>query len=324
MTADPASAASVLTTLSDEPHSITIGNFDGVHRGHQYLIRSVIDDARSRRTRSLVVTFEPHPTAVLRPDMPFARLTTPELKLALITALGVDDVAVLPFTSELATLAPEAFLHLIRQTAHPASVFVGEGFRFGRGRSGDGKTIAAYGETHGYKTRILTRLRDGDEMISSSSIRAALVEGCLDKANHWLGRHYRVGGVVERGAARGREMGFPTANLFVARDVCIPADGIYAGFAHVPGTSLRPLQAMVYIGTRPTFDNGDRMVEVNILDFSGDLYTRTLEIELVAFVRADQRFDSMEALSRQMRQDEADTRASLSTASSSYDAGPGA
>lgn len=318
MTARLASVTSVLAALSDEPHSITIGNFDGVHRGHQYLIQSVIDDARSRGTRSLVVTFEPHPTAVLRPDVPFARLSTPELKFALITALGVDDVAVLPFTQELAALAPEEFLHLIRQTAHPTSVFVGEGFRFGKGRSGDGETIAAYGENYGYDTRVLTRLRDGDEMISSSSIRAALVEGCLDKANDRLGRQYRFGGVVERGAARGREMGFPTANLLVAADVCIPADGIYAGFAHVPGALLQPLEAMVYIGTRPTFDNGDRMVEVNILDFSDDLYTRTLEIELVAFVRADQRFDSMDALSRQMRQDEADTRDCLSTATSSY------
>lgn len=319
MTAAPEVVRDALTRAGSGPHSVTIGNFDGVHRGHQYLIRSVIDDAEARGTRSLVITFEPHPTSVLRPDTPFQRLTTAELKQALILSLGVDDVAVVPFTRDLAALAPDDFLTLVNDAAHPSSVYVGEGFRFGRGRSGDGETIRSFGERHGFETTVLSRLRDDDEMISSSNIRAALQTGDLQKANRWLGRHYRFGGIVEHGAARGRELGFPTANLLMASDVCVPADGIYAAYAHLSEGLVAPRHAMVYIGSRPTFDNGNRVVEVNILDFSGDLYTQSLDIELVGYVRADQKFDSPESLARQMHQDEVDARATLARATPDSD-----
>lgn len=300
-----------LANVGSGAHSVTIGNFDGVHRGHQYLVRSVTDDAAERGIRSLVITFEPHPTTVLRPAVTFERLTTPERKLKLIAALGVDDVAVVPFTPDLAALDPDDFLRLVTGAVQPEAVFVGEGFRFGRARSGDGKTIRAFGEVSGFQTHILLRLQDAEDMISSSNIRAALHSGELDNANRWLGRRYRFGGRVEHGAARGRELGFPTANLLVEREVCVPADGIYAALAHLPNSCEVVWQAMVYIGSRPTFDNGERTVEVNVLDFSGDLYTQTLEIELVSRVRGDQKFESADALARQMHADEVDARAAL-------------
>jgi riboflavin kinase / FMN adenylyltransferase len=311
MTDVPEGALASLERVAGVPHVMTIGNFDGVHRGHQYLIQRVIDDAQSRGHRSLVVTFEPHPTSVLRPDVPFQRLTSPERKLEVIRATGVDEVAVVPFDRAFAALEPDAFLNLLTRTVQPIAVFVGSGFHFGRGRSGDGGTIESFGRTHGFETTIVQRLQDGDVTISSSSIREALSRGNIARATASLGRRYRLTGTVEHGAARGRDLGFPTANLLVAADLCIPSDGIYAGFAHLTDRSLGPRAAMIYIGTRPTFDNGERQVEVNILDFSGDLYTLDLEIEFVAWIRGDQAFDSPEALSAQMHDDEATSRAVL-------------
>lgn len=313
MTPVPASALESLERVTRVSHSMTIGNFDGVHLGHQYLIQRVIDDARSRSLRSLVVTFEPHPTTVLRPDVPFHRLATPDRKLELLKATGVDDVAVVPFDREFAALEPDAFLSLLTRTVQPAAVFVGSGFRFGKGRSGDGATIDAFGQSHGFDTTIVERLQDGDVTISSSSIREALVHGNIARATASLGRRYRLKGSVEHGAARGRELGFPTANLLLPNDVCIPADGIYAGYAHVSDASSGPRSAMIYIGSRPTFDNGDRQVEVNILDFQGDLYTLDLEIEFVAWIRSDRAFDTAEALATQMHDDESMSRAVLAS-----------
>ncbi|HEX5165588.1 MAG TPA: bifunctional riboflavin kinase/FAD synthetase [Thermomicrobiales bacterium] len=313
MTQVPEGAIATLERIARVPHVMTIGNFDGVHRGHQYLIQRVIDAAVARGSRSLVVTFEPHPTAVLRPDVPFHRLASPERKLEILNAAGVDDIAVIPFDREFAALEPEEFLELLARTVQPVAVFVGSGFRFGKGRAGDGGMIEAFGQTHGFETTVVERLQDGDVTISSSSIRDALSRGNIARATASLGRRYRLRGTVEHGAARGRELGFPTANLLLPADACVPADGIYAGYAHLSDRALGPRAAMIYIGTRPTFDNGDRQVEVNILDFSGDLYTLDLEIEFVAWVRGDQAFDSAEALAAQMQDDEATSRAILAS-----------
>jgi riboflavin kinase/FMN adenylyltransferase len=307
----PATAIASLERVERVPHALTIGNFDGVHRGHQYLIQRVIDDARLRGVASLVVTFEPHPATILRPDVPFHRLTSPEQKRQILQSSGVDDVAIVPFDHEFASLEPEAFLQMLVATVQPVAVFVGSGFRFGRGRSGDGETIAAFGNAHGFETTVVQRLQDGDVTISSSSVREALAHGNIARANACLGRRYRLTGTVEHGAARGRELGFPTANLLLPVDTCIPSDGIYAGFAHVSDRALGPRAAMIYIGSSPTFENGERQVEVNILDFNGDLYTQDLEVEFVAWIRGDKAFDSAEALAAQMHDDEATTRAVL-------------
>ncbi len=301
-------AAARLAEANGSPHVVTIGNFDGVHRGHQYLIGQVVREARQRGVRSLAITFEPHPASILRPDHSPERLATADEKLALLRATGLDSVVVLEFSREFASLDPDTFLNLVLSTVQPVEVFVGEGFRFGHGRAGDGETIRRFGQQHGFDTTVITRLRDGDQMISSSNIRAALKAGDVDSAADWLGRRYRLLGTVEHGAARGRDLGYPTANLTVDPLVCIPGDGIYAALAHLPDGQMTARQALVYIGTRPTFDNGDRLVEANILDFNGDLYTRALEVEFVAFIRGDQTFDSAEELSEQMALDERQAR----------------
>jgi riboflavin kinase/FMN adenylyltransferase len=250
---------------------------------------------------------------VLRPEQPFQRLTTPEEKLWLMRASGIDDIVVVPFDREFAALEPAQFLQLLVDTVRPAAVFVGEGFRFGRGRSGDGETIRSFGSHHGFETTIIQRIRDQDRIISSSSVRAALERGDIAEVSLFLGRRYRLSGRVAHGAARGRELGYPTANLLLRTDACLPADGIYAAYAHIGGSALGPRQAMVYIGTRPTFDEAERLVEVNILDFSGDLYTLEIQVEFVGFVRGDAAFGSAEALTQQMRRDEVVTRGILAS-----------
>ncbi|HUG15206.1 MAG TPA: bifunctional riboflavin kinase/FAD synthetase [Thermomicrobiales bacterium] len=290
---------------------VTIGNFDGVHRGHQFLIGCVIADARKRGARSLVITFEPHPSAVLRPDVTFQRLTTSIEKQNLLAASGADELLILPFTRRFAEQEPVDFLRRLRECATPAATFVGEGFRFGRDRAGDGETIREFGMVHGFETTVITRLRENGGVISSSSIRNALARGDIAAANDWLGRRYRLRGSVEHGAARGRELGFPTANLMLDESVCLPADGIYAAHARVVDGDIGMRQAIVYVGARPTFAGDDRLVEAYILDFNGDLYTSELEVEFAQFIRADAKFDSPEALAAQMARDEIAARAAF-------------
>jgi riboflavin kinase / FMN adenylyltransferase len=290
---------------------VTIGNFDGVHRGHQYLIRRVVDDAQKRGMRSLVITFEPHPTSVLRQDVPFQRLTSAGDKLRLLDNCGADEIVVLPFTVDFASQEPEEFLSALTTHVSPAAIFVGEGFRFGRNRAGDGETIRSFGAAGNFETTVISRLRENGGVISSSTIRNALARGDIEAANDWLGRRYHLRGRVEHGEARGRELGFPTANLQLDGLACLPSDGIYAAYACLDDPTSAPRPSMVYVGTRPTFDGQDRVVEANLLDFSGDLYTRDLTVEFVRFIRADAQFETADALSSQMRRDEIDTRSAL-------------
>jgi riboflavin kinase/FMN adenylyltransferase len=300
-----------LERVGPGPHVITIGNFDGVHRGHRYLLGLVRQRADAAHARAVVITFEPHPTAVLRPEQPFERLAAPAEKRQLLHAAGIDDVVVLPFTREFAALTPDAFLDELTRSLQPVAIYVGKGFRFGAKRAGDGATLAAYAAAHGFDAIVVERLADDDASISSSTVRAALKRGDLPEAERALGRRYRLRGRVEHCAARGRELGYPTANLELPADACVPMDGIYAAYAHVEARELGPRQAMVYIGPRPTFDNGARMVEVNILDFAGDLYTLELEIEFVTFVRPDAVFATVDELVERIALDEAETRAVL-------------
>jgi riboflavin kinase/FMN adenylyltransferase len=311
--AAPTSAAAALAGAGGGPHVVTIGNFDGVHRGHRYLLGLVRERAERERARAVVVTFEPHPTAVLRPDQPFERLTPVERKVGLLRAAGIDDVLVVPFTREFAALTPDEFLAELTRALQPVAIYVGEGFRFGARRAGDGDKLRDYAAAHGFDAVVVERLADGDANVSSSTVRAALRRGDLAEAERALGRRYRLRGQVQHGAARGRELGYPTANLELPADACVPMDGIYAAYAHVESQELGPRQAMVYIGPRPMFDNGARFVEVNILDFTGDLYTLELEIEFVKFVRADAVFGSVDELIAQIARDEEATRATLAS-----------
>ena len=308
MSTAPAHVIDRFEAVGSAPSVVTIGNFDGVHRGHQYLLKQVVERARELGVRSLVITFEPHPVSVLRPDNPQARIALPTTKVRRIAACGIDDVVVIPFDLEFASLGPREFLDLLRDHVSPREIIVGEGFRFGNRRAGDTDYIEQYAREHGFGARIIERKADPDGVVSSSRIRAALRAGDVTLAEELLGRRFRLSGVVERGFARGRELGYPTANLMVVGELIVPADGIYAGFVHIDDSDAPAHPALIYIGTTPTFETRERTVEAHILDFDADLYARNIEIEFVKFLRGDEKFDSVEALLDQIRQDEAQAR----------------
>lgn len=310
MTSSPASARDAFDDLSESQHVLTIGNFDGVHRGHLHLLDQVRSQANELGVLSLVVTFEPHPIAVLRPENAPPRIATPETKVGALKAAGIDRVVVIPFDRDFASLSAEEFLSLLVTNANPVEIAVGAGFRFGRMRAGDVSTMREYGSEHGFSVREVEPLSDEIGVVSSSRIRAALLAGDVVEAAALLGRRFRLAGEVEHGMARGRDLGYPTANVAVRPGLCIPADGIYVGYAHLEETNA-PHEALIYIGTSPTFGERERLVEVNILDYRGDLYSRNIQVEFLAFIRPDKTFDTPEALMEQMAEDETASRAIL-------------
>lgn len=307
MTDTPQNAQHAMSDITRGPHVLTIGNFDGVHRGHQHLLANVTARSKEIGAPSLVITFEPHPTVVLRPEHAQPRIATPGSKVKLLRAVGIDEVAIIPFDRAFASLLPDEFLTLVYQSACPTDIFVGDDFRFGKMRAGDIPTIEQFGKQHGFETHIVHPLADASGVVSSTRVREALLAGDVEDTASLLGRRYRLTGSVEHGLARGRDLGYPTANLELPTSMCVPHDGIYAGYARFSDGSA-PHEAMIYIGTSPTFGERERLVEVNILDYRGNLYSHELEIEFVAFVRADCTFDTAEELMAQMADDEATTR----------------
>jgi len=300
----PAHVIDRFEAIGSLPSVVTIGNFDGVHCGHQYLMSLVVERARELGVRPVVVTFEPHPVSVLRPDHPMPRTSLPSKKLEAIRQCGIDSIVVVPFDLEFASLSAEAFLELIKTYANPVEIIVGEDFRFGKGREGDGEYIRDYAGRHGFRATIIERLEREDEVVSSSRVREAITIGDVAGTADLLGRRFRLSGVVERGFARGRELGYPTANLMVVGELIVPASGIYAGYVHIRNGLQGPFQGLIYIGTSPTFEPRDRTVEAHILDFDADLYARTIEIEFIERIRGDEQFETVEALLEQIRRDE--------------------
>ena len=255
--------------------SVAVGTFDGVHRGHQ----RVIDAARKVGLRTSVVTFDPHPRAVLGGQVEL--LATLDRRLELLADAGVEDVLVLRFDEELASLSAEAFAEQMLRGIGAETITAGETFRFGRGREGDLDLLARLG--------LDVRRVPLMENISSSRVRELLHAGELERAASLLGRPPEVEGTVVRGDGRGHELGFPTANLDVPAELLVPPDGVYAGAAD-------HRRAAVSIGTNPHFGGAERRVEAHLLDFDGDLYGRRLVVEIWSPIREQRRFDSVEEL----------------------------
>jgi riboflavin kinase/FMN adenylyltransferase len=289
---------------------VTIGTFDGVHLGHHYLLARTIGRGREQAKTSLAVTFEPPPAAVLRPDRFPGRLCTADEKLAELRASGIDEVVTIPFTRELAAHSPEQFMADLLAATRLRELWVGEGFALGRNRTGDVARLTEIGHRLGFAVVALPRLTLGADIVSSSEIRAAVTAGDAAKARRLLGRPFRVGGVVVRGAQVGRTIGFPTANVAPPPELVPLADGIYASRAWLPGDTA-PRPAMTYVGTRPTINTGARMVETHLLDFAADIYGFTLNVDVLERLRADQAFPSVETLVAQLRRDERDARLML-------------
>jgi riboflavin kinase/FMN adenylyltransferase len=285
---------------------ITIGVFDGVHRGHQEIIGHAVGRARSAGLNSVVVTFDPHPSEVVRPGSHPAMLTAPRRKAELVEALGVDALCVLPFTPAFSRLTPEEFVHdVLVEHLHAAAVVVGHNFRFGHRAAGDTALLTRLGHRFGFTVEDSPLLADGETTFSSTYVRACVDAGDVESAARALGREHRVEGVVVRGDRRGRELGFPTANLEMHPYTAVPADGIYAGWL-VRGKER--LAAAVSIGTNPTFSGRERRVEAYVLDFDGDLYGEHVGLDFVAHLRPTLPFDSVEALIVQMHADVDATR----------------
>lgn len=286
---------------------VAIGNFDGLHRGHQRLLEHAEAEARRRGVPWGVVTFEPHPRTFFKPSEPVFRLTPRGLKSRLVAALGASFIVVLDFNRELSNLEPEAFVkHYLVGWLGVAEVVSGYDFHFGRGRKGSPDVMKAEGAAHGFDVTIVDQVTDeGDEHspFSSSSIRQALRHGHMADAAHELGYFWTVMGEVVKGDQRGKAIGFPTLNI-VLEPGAEPYRGIYA--VRVRDTSkpsAPPWKGAGYFGDRPTFDTGRTFLEVYLIDFDGDLYGKTLLVELVALIRGDRRFASIAELTGQMTKD---------------------
>jgi riboflavin kinase/FMN adenylyltransferase len=299
---------------------VTVGMYDGVHRGHQELIGTAVARARAMRRPCLLLTFDPHPAEVVRPGSHPAILTSMDRKAELVAGLGVDAMCVLPFTQEFMRLSPETFTHTVLvEHLHAAQVVVGQNFTYGHRAAGTVETLTAEGRRFGFAVEGIALAEDtsdgGEVTISSTYIRACVAAGDMVSAARALGRPHRVDGVVVRGDRRGRDLGYPTANVESQPFTAVPADGVYAGHLVTrdprSGTSRERLPAAISVGTNPTFQGSRRTVEAYVLDYDGDLYGEHVGIEFVQRLRPMAAFPDTDALLVAMAKDVADTRAVL-------------
>lgn len=295
---------------------VTVGNFDGVHLGHQAILRTVTTRAAALDGEAIVYTFEPHPRKVLHPEKAPLLLTTLEQKLELLERHGADLVVVEPFDRAFASLPPEGFVReILHQRLDPVEVYVGYDFRFGRDREGSMRTLTGLGPRLGFAVTIIPEVTIGDRDVNSTRIRELLEEGAVEQAEPLLGRPYGVRGRIVEGDRRGRGLGFPTANLDAENEI-LPAPGVYAGRLRLldagqpaPGTEYG---AVTNVGRRPTFKEADPIsAEAHLLDFEGDLYGRRVELEFVARLREERRFAGVDALRQQIALDAEQARRRL-------------
>lgn len=285
---------------------LTVGAFDGVHRGHQHLIQQMVEEARQTKRLAGLITFHPHPGAVLSPYNPTRYLSTPGEKAALLERLGLDILAILPFDQEMAQTSAQDFIAQVRRHLHIAELWVGADFALGRGREGDVEALRAMGQELGFTVRVIEPLTWQGQIISSTRIRSLILKGKVRQAAQLLGRYPSLAGEVVRGSQRGHCLGFPTANLEVRKERVVPADGIYAIYA---GLGEERHQGVANVGVRPSFEaSGQRTVEVHILDFEEVIYGCDLVVEFVERLRDERRFADVEELKSQIERDIAKAR----------------
>jgi len=310
----PASVVSVrvVTDLSVSPWPgertvITIGAYDGVHLGHQAVIAEVRRIAEATGTRSAVLTFDRHPASVVRPESAPQLLTDLDQKLELLAATGIDATLVVKFDQAQSLEAPMSFAQRVLVDCVAASaVVVGEDFHFGHGREGNVATLRELGAARDFEVlplSLVARSDGPDEPISSTAIRRAMAGGQVELAATMLGHPFQARGVVVQGDQRGRLLGFPTANVEVPISICVPADGVYAGWYHRPDGSRHA--CAINLGRRPTFyEHAEHsLLEAHLLDFAGDLYTETARVEFTNFLRSERKFDGVDALVSQLKND---------------------
>lgn len=294
----------------DKDTVLTIGAFDGVHRGHQKLVGQLLQKARQTHRLAGLITFHPHPSAVLAPRNPTRYITTPGEKVALLERLELDIVAILPFNREMAQTLARHFIEMVSRQLRMRELWVGEDFALGRGREGTPEVLRALGQEMGFSVEIIPPLIWKGESISSTRIRSLLFRGQVREAAELLGRYPSLAGEVVRGAQRGRCLGFPTANLEVRAERAIPANGIYAVYAVLGAERYR---GVANVGVRPSFDNGERTMETYILDFEADIYGCDLVVEFVQRLRPEKRFTDIKDLIAQIERDVVEARRILAT-----------
>jgi riboflavin kinase/FMN adenylyltransferase len=281
---------------------LTIGSFDGVHVGHQRLIRELNNVAHKAGEKSVVLTFHPHPAVILRGRMDAFYLTAPSERANLLDELGTDIVITHPFTYELSQSTAREFILYLLAHLEFRQLWVGYDFALGKGREGNVNYLRQLGEELGFQLHIVEPISSDGRIISSSQIRNLLVEGEIEEVNKLLGRSYRVVGEVVHGDGRGKKIGIPTANLETGNEKLIPGAGVYACKVQIMD---RLWPAAVNIGTRPTFESSNPVshVEAHILDYSGDLYSQQLAVEFISRLRGEERFKSVEELIHQVQHD---------------------
>ena len=304
-----------------QPAVVTMGTFDGLHRGHQAVLAEVTRRARAGKLASVLVTFDPHPLAVVNPAAAPKLLTLPAEKAALVQAQGIDRFVLMPFTPAVAQLDAAAFVTRLCDEYGMRELVMGYDHGFGRGRAGDVELVERLAREQDFRMAVVDAVRDGGQPISSTLIRSGVAHGDLDSAARWLGRRYSVRGTVVRGAGRGRTIGIPTINLESpdARKL-LPPDGVYAVRVRILESGVRILNpdsripeygGMMNQGARPTFGEQARTLEVHLFDFDGELYGETVDVAWVRRLRDVQAFPSREALVAQLERDRQAARATL-------------
>jgi len=280
---------------------LALGNFDGMHRGHLKIIERVRRGAEERGATAVAMTFDPHPSKIVRPDKAPPLLMTHQQKLEALARGGMHGVAIVRFTPELAQWDPETFVRsVLVEWLHVAEVWVGANFLFGHDRSGTFSLLRSLGARYGFRAEKIDPVRYKDFVVSSTRVRRLIGEGRVDEAGALLGHHYAVDGTVVQGQKRGRELGFPTANL-CAENELVPPAGVYATTANIDGLAY---PAMTNIGTRPTFESGqEHTIETHVLDFNKDMYGAKLRLGFVQRLRDEKKFDGVDALKAQIEAD---------------------
>ncbi len=287
------------------PTVLTIGSFDGIHRGHQHLISRVVERAKEMGGASALVTLHPHPKIVLRPNSPLQYLSTIEERIDLLAPLGLDYTVILPFSLEYSQIRARDFIQMLIDHLNMKELITGPDFALGYKREGNIEFLKALGKEKGFTVNVVEPQKFDHEILSSTRIREMIATGDLEDATRFLGRFPSLRGRVVRGDQRGRKLGFPTANLAVAERRLLPGDGIYAVRVRIDG---RWYGGAASIGVRPTFGTGLRTVEVYVIDFDGDLYDQVIEVQFIKRLREERKFENVDALIKQMNQDVADAR----------------
>jgi len=284
----------------DKDMLLTVGVFDGVHLGHKYLISELVTQARQQDLLSGVVTFRQHPQEVLQPQTRLPFLTDLIERNNLLKAEGVAVIVPLAFTAESAQLGARQFVNLLKKYLRMRGLVIGPDFALGRNREGNADVLCTLGKEMGFTVTVVPPVMINGEVVSSTAIRKALADGDMKKVRSLAGRPFSLHGQVVTGAGRGVALGFPTANLDIAPEQAIPADGVYATWAYIDG---RTYPSMTNIGRRPTFDSTERAAEVYVVDYQSDLYGHELKIDIVARLRDEKKFNTVAELKKQIAED---------------------